>query len=65
MLEKWVITIPKKGDLMSRDNYRGIILMDTVLKNNTRALPLAPFRESRQLGVSSQNRAGFVPKGKQ
>lgn len=34
--EKWLVAIPKKGDLSDRNNYRGIALMDTALKLVTR-----------------------------
>jgi hypothetical protein len=37
-MEKWFVAIPKKGDLSLRDNYRGIVLMDTILKLITRML---------------------------
>lgn len=38
MLEKWFVAVPKKGDLTDRNNYRGIVLMDTVLKVMSRML---------------------------
>lgn len=52
MLEKWFVAIPKKnGDLTDRNNYRGIVLMDTLLKLISRLLAIRTAE-----GLEEQNR---------
>lgn len=62
MREKWLVAIPKKGDLTDRNNYRGIALMDSVLKLIMRMLG---FRVSAALEKSGRlipEQGGFRPR---
>ncbi|TDH72448.1 uncharacterized protein CCR75_005712 [Bremia lactucae] len=56
MTEKWIVAIPKKGDLTDRDNYRGIVLMDSILKLIMRIIAV---RTSKSLESSGQNKGDF------
>ena len=62
MLEKWMIAIPKKGDLTSRDNYRGIVLMDTVLKIIMRIIATRTIQGIEIAGGLIPEQGGFRPK---
>jgi hypothetical protein len=62
MLEKWMVAIPKKGDLTSRDNYRGIVLMDTVLKIIMRIIATRTIQGIETAGGLIPEQGGFRPK---
>jgi exonuclease III len=61
-LEKWFVAIPKKGDLSQRDNYRGIVLMDTILKLITRMLGTRCMECLDRQRILIREQGGFRPR---
>jgi hypothetical protein len=61
MMEKWLVSIPKKGDLTDRDNYRGIVLMDTILKLITRMLNTRIMSACEEAQRFITEQGGFRP----
>ena len=61
MSEKWFCAIPKKGDLTDRNNYRGIVLMDTVLKLITRMITIRTLNGLEKNSSLCIEQGGFRP----
>lgn len=64
MLEKWMVVIPKKGDLTSRDHYREIVLMDIVWKIIMRIIPTRTTQGIEIAGGLNPEQSRFRSKGK-